>query len=197
MTPSYPKPHAFESLVVLLLQKMGYGGEIKQSGLVTPYSNDGGIDGIIKEDVLGFGRIHIQAKRYALENSVQRQEIQSFVGALAVAQSNKGVFITTSSFSRGAIQYAVGLNGSTTLILIDGQKLAEYIYEYGVGLQVEHTVEIKNSIASFGIPWKMRLACLTYSKSLEPVSPQLSLFVRRYEGKCFTTPDNQGNSCSK
>jgi len=143
------KPHAFESLVVLLLQKMGYGGEIKQSGLVTPYSNDGGIDGIIKEDVLGFGRIHIQAKRYAQENSVQRQEIQSFVGALAVAQSNKGVFITTSSFSRGAIQYAVGLNGSTTLILIDGQKLAEYIYEYGVGLQVEHTVEIKKLDSEF------------------------------------------------
>lgn len=143
------KPREFEGIVVLLLQKMGYGGEIKQSGIITPYSNDGGIDGIIKEDVLGFGRIHIQAKRYAQENSVQRQEIQSFVGALAVAQSNKGVFITTSSFSKGAIQYAAGLNGSTTLILIDGQKLAEYIYEYGVGLQIEHTVEIKKLDSEF------------------------------------------------
>lgn len=142
-------PREFESLVVLLLQKMGYGGEITQSGLVTSYTNDGGIDGIIKEDVLGFGRIHIQAKRYAQANSVGRQEIQSFVGALAVAQSNKGVFITTSSFSKGAVQYTAGLNGNTTLILIDGQKLAEYLYEYGVGVQVEHTVQIKNLDSEF------------------------------------------------
>lgn len=142
-------PREFESLVVLLLQKMGYGGEITQSGLVTSYTNDGGIDGIIKEDVLGFGRIHIQAKRYAQANSVGRQEIQSFVGALAVAQSNKGVFITTSSFSKGAVQYATSLNGNTTLILIDGQKLAEYLYEYGVGVQVEHTVQIKKLDSEF------------------------------------------------
>lgn len=142
-------PREFESLVVLLLQRMGYGGEIKQSGLVTSYTNDGGIDGIIKEDVLGFGRIHIQAKRYAQANSVGRQEIQSFVGALAVAQSNKGVFITTSSFSKGAVQYAEGLNGNTTLILIDGQKLAEYLYEYGVGVQIEHTVQIKKLDSEF------------------------------------------------
>ena len=142
-------PREFESLVVLLLQRMGYGGEVRQAGTVTSYTNDGGIDGIIKEDVLGFGRIHIQAKRYAQANSVGRQEIQSFVGALAVAQSNKGVFITTSSFSKGAVQYAAGLNGSTTLILIDGEKLAEYLYEYGVGVQVEHTVQIKKLDSEF------------------------------------------------
>lgn len=128
---------------------MGYGGEIKQADVVTSYTNDGGIDGVIKEDVLGFGRIHIQAKRYAQGNSVGRQEIQSFVGALAVAQSNKGVFITTSSFSKGAVQYAEGLNGTTTLILIDGEKLAEYLYEYGVGVQVEHTVQIKKLDSEF------------------------------------------------
>jgi restriction system protein len=128
---------------------MGYGGEVRQSGVVTTYTNDGGIDGLIKEDVLGFGRIHIQAKRYAQANSVGRQEIQSFVGALAVAQANKGVFITTSSFSKGATQYAEGLNGSTTLILIDGEKLAEYLYEYGVGVQVEHTVQIKKLDSEF------------------------------------------------
>lgn len=142
-------PRAFENLVVLLLQHMGYGGEVKQSGIVTPHTNDGGIDGIIKEDVLGFGRIHIQAKRYAQSSSVGRPEIQSFVGALAVAQSNKGVFITTSSFSKGAIAYAEGLNSNTTLILIDGAKLAEYLYEYGVGVQVEHTVEIKKLDSEF------------------------------------------------
>lgn len=142
-------PREFEKLVVLLLQRMGYGGEIKQSGTVTPYSNDGGIDGIIKEDVLGLGRIHIQAKRYAQANNVGREEIQKFVGALAVAQSNKGVFITTSSFSQGAITYAGSLNGSTTIILIDGQQLATYIYDYGVGLQIDETIQIKKIDSEF------------------------------------------------
>lgn len=142
-------PREFEKLVVLLLQKMGYGGEITQSGTLTPYSNDGGIDGIIKEDVLGFGRIYIQAKRYAPENSVGRPEVQTFVGALAVAQSSKGVFITTSSFSKGAREYAASLNQNPTLILIDGQKLAEYLYEYGVGMQVEHTIQIKKLDSEF------------------------------------------------
>jgi len=142
-------PREFEKLVVILLQRMGYGGEIKQSGSVTPHTNDGGIDGIIKEDVLGLGRIHIQAKRYAQTNRVGREEIQKFVGALAVAQSNKGVFITTSSFSQGAATYANSLNGSTTLILIDGSQLAAYLYEYGVGLQVEQTIEIKKLDSEF------------------------------------------------
>lgn len=142
-------PREFEKLVVLLLQRMGYGGEIKQSGVVTSYTNDGGIDGIIKEDVLGLGRIHIQAKRYAQANSVGREEIQKFVGALAVAQSNKGVFITTSSFSQGAVTYAESLNGATTLILIDGQQLAAYLYEYGVGLQIEQTIQIKKLDSEF------------------------------------------------
>jgi len=142
-------PREFEKLVVLLLQRMGYGGEIKQSGTVTSYTNDGGIDGIIKEDVLGLGRIHIQAKRYAQSNNVGREEIQKFVGALAVAQSNKGVFITTSSFSQGAITYAGSLNGATTLILIDGQQLASYLYDYGVGLQVEQTIQIKKLDSEF------------------------------------------------
>lgn len=142
-------PREFEKLVVSLLQKMGYGGEIRNSGAVTSYTNDGGIDGIIKEDLLGLGRIHIQAKRYAQSNSINREEIQKFVGALAVAQSNKGVFITTSSFSQGATTYAGSLNGATTLILIDGQQLAEYIYDYGVGLQVEQTIEIKKLDSEF------------------------------------------------
>ena len=142
-------PREFEKLVVLLLQNMGYGGEIKGSGVVTSYSNDGGIDGIIKEDVLGLGRIHIQAKRYAQSNSVGREEIQKFVGALAVAQSNKGVFITTSSFSQVAETYADSLNGATTLILIDGQQLAAYLYDYGVGLQVEQTIQIKKLDSEF------------------------------------------------
>lgn len=142
-------PIAFEKLVVSLLQKMGYGGEIQNSGLVTKASNDGGIDGIIKEDVLGLWRIHIQAKRYKTDTSIGREEIQKFVGALAVAQSNKGVFITTSYYSKGAIEYANNLNGSTTLVLIDGKQLAEYIYDFGLGMQVEQTIEIKKLDADF------------------------------------------------
>lgn len=142
-------PASFEKLVVMLLQKMGYGGEIENSGLVTKQSNDGGIDGIVKEDVLGFGRIHIQAKRYKIDNCIGREEIQKFVGALAVAQSNKGVFITTSYYSKGAIDYVNSLNGSTTIVLIDGKQLAEYIYDYGLGMQVEQTIEIKKLDADF------------------------------------------------
>ncbi|MFB9108798.1 restriction endonuclease [Flavobacterium gyeonganense] len=142
-------PTAFEKLVVLLLQKMGYGGEIKNSGLVTQRSNDGGIDGIIKEDILGFGRINIQAKRYRLDIAIGREEIQKFVGALAVAQSNKGVFITTSYFSRGAIEYVENLFGNTTVVLIDGKDLASYIYDYGLGMQIEQTIEIKKMDTDF------------------------------------------------
>lgn len=142
-------PTAFEKLVVLLLQRMGYGGEVKNSGLVTKQSNDGGIDGIIKEDILGFGRINIQAKRYRLDIAIGREEIQRFVGALAVAQSNKGVFITTSYFSKGAVEYVENLFGNTTVVLIDSKDLASYIYDYGLGMQVEQTIEIKKMDTDF------------------------------------------------
>ncbi|HTL81505.1 MAG TPA: restriction endonuclease [Bacteroidia bacterium] len=136
-------PREFEKLVVQLLQKMGYGGEIQDSGFVTQYTNDKGIDGVIKEDILGFGRIYIQAKRFKQENNIQRDDIQKFVGALAVAQSDKGVFITTSDFSKGANEYVASLNSTAKIVLINGDKLAEYIYDYNLGLQTEKTIEIK------------------------------------------------------
>lgn len=136
-------PREFEKLVVQLLQEMGYGGEIRGSGIVTQYVNDKGIDGIIKEDILGFGRIHIQAKRYAIDNKVPREDIQKFVGALAVAQSDKGVFITTSDFVKGAYEYVESLNSSTKIVLINGDKLAEYIYNYNLGMQPVKLIEIK------------------------------------------------------
>lgn len=142
-------PYEFEKLVVKLLDKMGYGGQVKDAAQVTQATTDGGIDGIIKEDILGLGKIHIQAKRYARENSVGREEIQKFVGALAVAQSNKGVFITTSSYSKGAIEYADSLYGSTNMVLIDGVKLAEYIYDYSLGMQTEQLIEIKKMDVDF------------------------------------------------
>ena len=139
----------FERLVVKLLQTMGYGGEIKDAGYVTKATNDGGIDGVIKEDILGFGKIYIQAKRYALNNAVSREEVQKFVGALAVAQSSKGVFITTSYFSSGAVNFVNNLNGSPTVVLMDGRKLAEYIYDFGLGMQLEQTIEIKKLDTDF------------------------------------------------
>ena len=142
-------PYAFEHLVVTLLEKMGYGGELKNAGEVTQASNDGGIDGVIREDVLGFGKIHIQAKRYSSSNTVGREEVQKFVGALAVAQSSKGVFITTSTYSNGAIKYVKNLNGNTTIVLIDGLKLAEYIYDFNLGMQTEQTIELKKLDGDF------------------------------------------------
>jgi len=142
-------PREFEHIVVQLLKRMGYGGEVKGSGEVTQASCDGGIDGVIKEDVLGLGRIHIQAKRYNRNSTVGREEIQKFVGALAVARSNKGVFITTSTYSKGAIGYADNLHGNTTLVLIDGQELAKYIYDYNLGMQNEQTIEIKKMDSDF------------------------------------------------
>ncbi len=143
------EPREFENLVVMLLKKMGYGGEIENSGEVTQYSNDKGIDGIIKEDVLGLGRIHIQAKRYARNNTVGREEIQKFVGALAGAKSNKGIFITTSAYTKNAVDFVNNLSGSTTLVLLNGRMLAEYIYDYGLGMQVEQTIEIKKLDSDF------------------------------------------------
>lgn len=136
------KPQEFERLVVRLLQAMGYGGEVKNLGFVTKFSNDGGIDGIIKEDILGFNHISIQAKRYALGNNVGRNEVQSFVGAVAGTPSKKGVFITTSDFTKGAMDYVDSLNGSPTVILINGHQLTEYIYDFGLGLQTEMTFKV-------------------------------------------------------
>jgi len=154
-------PREFEKIVVSLLQKMGYGGEIKNSGEVTQYSNDKGIDGIIKEDILGFGRIYIQAKRYKRENKIGREDLNRFVGALAGTQSNKGVFITTSSFNKNALDYANTLTG-ITLVLIDGEELAKYIYEYSLGMQLEEIIEIKKLDSDY---WDIMEDDLIYTNS--------------------------------
>ena len=132
-------PRAFEKLVVELFSRMGYGEKVK----VTPYSGDGGIDGVIKEDILGLGRIYIQAKRYRRENSVPVQKVREFAGTLQGLQAGKGVFITTSSYTKGARKFADSLGNNTSIVLIDGTELAEYIYDYGLGMQVRETIEIK------------------------------------------------------
>lgn len=146
------KPYEFERLVVKLLQAMGYGGEVKNAATVTKISNDGGIDGIIKEDILGFNHISIQAKRYSAENNVGINEVQSFAGAVSATPSKKGVFITTSDFSKSAVKFVDSLNGSPTIILINGSQLTEYMLEYGFGLQVQKVLRVMKMDMDF---WDM------------------------------------------
>jgi restriction system protein len=132
-------PFRFESVVLDLLVKMGYGGSFKEAAAVTQKSGDEGIDGVINEDRLGLDVIYIQAKRW--KANVGRQEIQSFVGALAGKKANKGVFITTSAFNSNATEYAGGLHQK--VILIDGRRLAELMIEHNIGVAEEHAYRIK------------------------------------------------------
>lgn len=134
-------PVFFEKLVVELLVKMGYGGEFANSGIVTKPTKDDGIDGIIKEDKLGLDRILIQAKRYSSDNIVGRPAIQQFVGAITGQSASKGVFFTTSSFSKDALSYKPG--SGVKLVLIDGKTLASYMIEYNVGVSICKVYEIK------------------------------------------------------
>lgn len=131
-------PEFFEQAVVQLLLAMGYGGTGGR-GSVTQLSNDGGIDGVIDQDVLGLSRVYIQAKRYADGNSVGRPDVQGFVGALS-GKADSGVFITTSRFSQGAKDYAE--NVPTRIILIDGTRLTALMIRYGVGVQVRETYNV-------------------------------------------------------
>ncbi len=132
-------PYFFEKIVVELLVKMGYGGSIQDAGKAIGKSGDEGIDGIIKEDKLGLGVIYIQAKRW--EGVIGRPEIQKFVGALAGQRAKKGVFITTSFFTKEAILYATQMD--TKIVLMDGDKLSQYMIDYNLGVSVQNIYEIK------------------------------------------------------
>ena len=130
---------------------MGYGGsqkDIKEAlgkgqAEVTGKSGDGGIDGIIKEDKLGLDVIYIQAKRYKEGNTVPRKEIQSFAGALDGKGAKKGVFITTSTFTKDARNYGEAIKSDKKIILIDGTTLAELMIEHDLGVKLECKYEIK------------------------------------------------------
>lgn len=135
-------PAFFERLVVQLLLAMGYGDSFDESGSVTPLSNDGGIDGVIREDKLGFENIYIQAKRWDLNASVRRPDLQAFVGALTGTGATKGLFITTARFSKGALQFA-SMQHAIKLVLVDGDQLARLMVAHNVGVSVRHTYEIK------------------------------------------------------
>lgn len=131
----------FEKFVVQLLQSMGYGGFRKDSGIVTGAIGDNGIDGVILQDVLGLESVGIQAKRYTTNNAGSG-DIRNFIGSLAVKGFNKGVFLTTSSFSPEAIKTA-SESKQHKIILIDGKKLANLAIEFNVGVQVEQIIQLK------------------------------------------------------
>lgn len=132
-------PQRFEHIVIDLLVKMGYGGNIDDAAQVTQYRKDDGIDGIIKEDKLGLDKIYVQAKRWS--STVGKPDIHGFIGALSEQGANKGVFITTSKFSAEARQFKP--KSDVKIILIDGRELCQYMIEYGVGVSVKQVYEVK------------------------------------------------------
>jgi restriction system protein len=134
-------PTFFERLVVDLIVAMGYGGTRQSVALRLGKSGDEGIDGVVNEDPLGLDVVYIQAKRYAPENTIGRERIQQFAGALAGQGASKGVFVTTSSFSRGASEYVRRV--PQRIILIDGSELTRLMIQYGVGVRTERTIELK------------------------------------------------------
>jgi len=134
-------PSFFERLVVALLVKMGYGGSIKDAGQAIGKTGDEGIDGTIKEDMLGLDIIYIQAKRWQAGNVVGRPELHKFVGALAGQGAKKGIFITTSSFTKDALGYSP--KNETKIVLIDGEQLAQLMIEYDLGVSTQKVYQLK------------------------------------------------------
>jgi restriction system protein len=132
-------PGFFERLVIDVLIGMGYGGSRKEAGEAMGGTGDGGIDGIIKEDKLGLDIIYIQAKRW--EGNVGRPEVQKFVGALQGQRAKKGIFITTSEFTKDAIEFVNRIDSK--IILIDGPHLAELMIDHNVGVSPVASYEIK------------------------------------------------------
>ena len=139
-------PDFFERLVVKLLTTMGYGGSLADAGRAIGKTGDGGVDGVIKEDKLGLDLLYIQAKRWD-NTTVGSPEIQKFVGALYGKKAKKGIFITTSVFSKTAIEYASGLESK--VVLIDGVQLADFMFEYGVGVATVNNYAIKRIDTDF------------------------------------------------
>lgn len=132
-------PDFFERAVVEVLLGMGYGGADRR-GRVIGGTGDGGVDGVIDQDALGLDRIYIQAKRYADGNTVGREALQAFVGALQWKNVSRGVFITTSDFTSGARDFANTVH--TRIILINGPRLADLMIRYNVGVQAKKTYSI-------------------------------------------------------
>ena len=134
-------PSFFEKVVLDLFLKMGYGSGEKQSGEVLGGVGDEGVDGLINQDALGLERIYFQAKRYQTDNSISAEAMRGFAGALSMKQASKGLFVTTSSFTKGAVSAAEKVQ--QRIVLIDGQRLSKLMIDYEVGCSIQKTLSIK------------------------------------------------------
>lgn len=134
-------PAFFERVVVQLVTAMGYGGSLARAGRALGKSGDGGVDGVIDEDILGLDRIYVQAKRYSDDNAVGPGAIRDFFGALDQFKAGKGLFVTTSSFTPSAVKTVEGL--SKRIVLIDGVRLTRLMIDHGVGCRIEDTLYVK------------------------------------------------------
>jgi len=134
-------PKFFEEVIVSLLLAMGYGGAAQDAARALGRSGDNGVDGVVDQDPLGVDQIYVQAKRYALGNTISASEIRDFFGALNLKKAQKGIFFTTSSFSPSAVQTAKDL--STRIVLIDGEQLSNLMIKYGVGCRTEEVLHLK------------------------------------------------------
>lgn len=132
-------PAFFEKLVIDLLLAMGYGGSRQEAGKIVGKSGDGGIDGVINEDKLGLDSIYIQAKRW--EGTVSRPTLQQFAGALAGKKAKKGIFITTSSFTKEAMDYVSTID--SRIILIDGEYLTKLMIDHDIGVTKIRSYDLK------------------------------------------------------
>ena len=134
-------PTFFERLIVNLLLAMGFGGSVAEAGRALGGSGDDGVDGVIDQDALGLDRVYIQAKRYAPGNSIGAGAIRDFFGSLDRHKATKGLFVTTSSFSKSARETAEFL--SKRIVLVDGDQFAKLMIRYNVGCRIEDTLHIK------------------------------------------------------
>lgn len=137
----HASPAFFERAVVDLLRAMGYGGAVEDAGTLLGGPGDGGVDGAIKEDTLGLDTVYVQAKKWAPERTVGDREIRDFIGALQLQRARKGVFFTTSDFTKSARDSAT--RSESRVVLINGKKLAELMVDYKVGVSVTSTLELK------------------------------------------------------
>lgn len=140
-------PARFEQLIVDLLLAMGYGGGRAEMGQAIGKSGDGGIDGVVNEDKLGLDAVYIQAKRYAPDNTIGRPSLQAFIGSMTGESATKGVFVTTSSFSKEARDYVRRVQ--QRVVLIDGDRLARLMIDHGVGVRVDKTYVLRSVDANF------------------------------------------------
>lgn len=135
-------PAFFEKAIVELLLAMGYGGSATGAGRTLGQSGDNGVDGVIDQDPLGVDQLYIQAKRYASDNLVSSGAIRDFYGALSLKRAKKGIFVTTSGFTRSALETAAQLDGR--IVLIDGDRLGQLMVRYNVGCRDKYTLNVKD-----------------------------------------------------